>query len=43
LRQPHVYGVRLVCGCTHRCIADNGLASLVAKMPENNIGWGGEW
>jgi hypothetical protein len=30
-------------GCTHRCIAGNSFAALVAKMPENNIGWGGKW
>jgi hypothetical protein len=26
------------CYCPHRCIVD---CKLVAKMPENNIGWGG--
>jgi hypothetical protein len=30
-------------GCTHRCIAGNSFAALVAKTPENNIGWGGKW
>jgi hypothetical protein len=28
----------------HSCIVDcNSFAALVAKMPENNIGWGGKW
>jgi hypothetical protein len=37
-------GIRgfLLHGCTHRCIAGNSFAALVAKMPEN-IGWGGKW
>jgi hypothetical protein len=30
-------------GCTHRCIAGSSFAALVAKMPENNLGWGGKW
>ncbi|KAF6264592.1 hypothetical protein COO60DRAFT_72662 [Scenedesmus sp. NREL 46B-D3] len=29
-------------GCTHRCIVGSSFPALVAKMPENNLGWGGK-
>jgi hypothetical protein len=30
-------------GCSHRCIAGNSFAAVVAKNPDNNLGWGGKW
>ncbi|WIA23787.1 hypothetical protein OEZ85_013469 [Tetradesmus obliquus] len=29
-------------GCSHRCIAGSSFAAIVAKDPDNNLGWGGK-